>query len=282
MNIPLRLLLCLLVVEVAYGGVLSYAPYILVFATVIDLEHLPQLFKGRGSASPGRNAWAVRSRFHELYGLILLSSGIAICALFYRGVVIEVIALSTLLHAATDFLLGRTRPLYPFSDREVFLRHSVSSRRGDAAHVHYNKLGLVRRVRGVIDQVILWLPLPRMNPNHISGLTIITSLLFVLMLRYSYAAAIALAAITVLLDWVDGVIAQKHSLCSEEGYVVDVASDRLSEGIMFVPFFLPWFYLFLLNSFLTLFSFSGKRHVVLPLRQVFLIVFAFFGSTPAV
>jgi len=55
--------------------------------------------------------------------------------------------------------------------------------------------------------------------------------------------------------------------------MVDVVSDRLSEGIIFVPFFVPWFFLFSLNNILAIFSFTRKKHIILPLRHIFIIYF---------
>jgi len=77
------------------------------------------------------------------------------------------------------------------------------------------------------------------------------------------------------LDWLDGLVARKYHLVSEEGYMVDVAADRLSEGILFVMFMMPWFYLFALNNIMTILSFKEKKHIILPLRQAFLIYFFF-------
>lgn len=141
--------------------------------------------------------------------------------------------------------------------------------------VKNNRLKYVRKIREVTDYILLKMPLPKINPNIISGLSILTSLLFILTLKYSSILAFILIIITLLLDLFDGLIAKKYNSCSEEGYIVDVASDRLSEGIMFINFFIPWFYLFVLNTILTVFSVANDKHIVLPLRHIFLIYFFF-------
>lgn len=141
--------------------------------------------------------------------------------------------------------------------------------------VKHNKLKYVRKIREITDYIFLKLPLPKVNPNIISGLSILTSLLFILSLKYSLILAFVLIISTLLFDWFDGLIAKKYSLCSDEGYIVDVTSDRLSEGIMFIPFFIPWFYLFVLNSILTVFSFAKNKHIIIPLRHIFAIYFFF-------
>lgn len=79
----------------------------------------------------------------------------------------------------------------------------------------------------------------------------------------------AFLILTLLLDWLDGLIAKKHNLVSEKGYIVDVAADRLSEAIIFIPFFYPWFYFFTLNMLLTIAGFIKNRHIILPLRAIF-------------
>ena len=116
------------------------------------------------------------------------------------------------------------------------------------------------------------LPLPDMNPNALSGMSIITSMLFLLSVKYSMPLALTLLFCTLLLDWFDGMVARKFNRTSEEGHLVDIASDRLSEGIVFVAFF-PWFCLFTLNCLLSLWSVAHKRHLILPLRHVFLVFY---------
>jgi len=139
--------------------------------------------------------------------------------------------------------------------------------------VEGNKLEFVRKIRYITDYFLLKMPLPRINPNIISGLSILTSLTFILVVKHSSALGCALLVMTLFLDWLDGLVARRYNLSSEEGYMVDVTSDRLSEGIIFIPFFVPWFYLFALNNILTIYSFTRKRHVVLPLRHIFLVYF---------
>ena len=139
--------------------------------------------------------------------------------------------------------------------------------------VKHKKLKYVKEFRKIMDYYPLKLPLPRINPNIISGLSIITALLFILSLKYSKFLAFILIIVTLLFDWFDGLIAKKHNLGSEKGYIVDVAADRISEGIMFIPFFVPWFYLFTLNCFLTLFSFIKYKHIIMNLRIVFMVYF---------
>ncbi len=134
----------------------------------------------------------------------------------------------------------------------------------------HGKLGFVKRVRDITDELLLQLPLPKTNPNRISGLSLVTSVLFILTLDQP-ALSLSFLFLTLLLDWLDGLVAKKHGLCCEEGYMVDVTSDRLSEGIMFSAFFFPWFPLFALNTLLTLLSFKKNTHIAIPLRHIFFL-----------
>jgi len=133
----------------------------------------------------------------------------------------------------------------------------------------------VKRVRAIIDSVGLQLPLPKVNPSTVSALSVVTSLAFVLVLKHSPVLALLLVVVTLLLDWFDGLIAKKYELCSREGYLVDLVADRASEAILFIPYFAPWFYLFILNGVLTLFGTAKHKHILLPLRAVFIVAFVF-------
>ncbi len=132
------------------------------------------------------------------------------------------------------------------------------------------KFGFVRKLRKEVDKVGLALPLPNVHPNVISGFSIMTSLAFLAIFRFSVVLSLLFLIITLVLDWFDGLIAKKFERGSEEGYLADIMSDRLSEGIMFVIFF-PWFCLFVVNCMFSIISVAKKKHVILPLRHVFVI-----------
>ena len=135
-----------------------------------------------------------------------------------------------------------------------------------------SKLGFVEKTRKKTDKPLLDLPLPKISPNKISALSIITSLLFLLVFPYSKVGAFLLIIATLALDWFDGLIAKKYKLASEKGYVVDMTADRMSEGLILV-LFPPWFVLFTLNNILSIFSFVKKKHVIIPLRHIFALYF---------
>ncbi|MCX6817969.1 MAG: CDP-alcohol phosphatidyltransferase family protein [Candidatus Aenigmarchaeota archaeon] len=133
-------------------------------------------------------------------------------------------------------------------------------------------------MRNGIDKIGMVMPLPNVSPNALSGLSIVFSLLFVLTLGQPFVA-LALLACVLLLDWLDGMVARKYGKTSDEGYIVDVASDRLSEAVVFLPFFFPWFFLFSFNCILVLLAVKRNIHIILPLRHVFLVFYAFLALT---
>jgi len=133
-------------------------------------------------------------------------------------------------------------------------------------------------MRNGIDKIGVVMPLPNVSPNALSGLSIVFSLLFVLTLGRPFVA-LALLACILMFDWLDGMVARKYNKTSEEGYLIDVASDRLSEAVVFLPFFFPWFFLFSFNCILALLAVKRSKHIILPLRHVFLVFYAFLALT---
>ncbi len=136
------------------------------------------------------------------------------------------------------------------------------------------KLKYVVAFRRFTDEIILKAPLPRIHPDVISALSLILSVFFVFYNNVSYH--ILILVIVLLLDWLDGLVAKKYQyrkneIEKERGWMVDVVSDRLSEGIISVIYFMPFFPLFSLNCFLSLWSYKSKKHFILPVRQILLL-----------
>lgn len=125
--------------------------------------------------------------------------------------------------------------------------------------------------RNRIDPWLIKLPLPRLHPTLISGLTLLISFLFVIFWNKAPSWALFLLFIILILDWLDGAIARKYNFrkTKEEkrrGWTIDTIFDRLSEGIITSLFIWPWFYLFLLNCLLSPFSYFFKTSFILNLR----------------
>lgn len=130
-------------------------------------------------------------------------------------------------------------------------------------------------IHNLCDRLFLSLPFPNIDPKTVSFVSVFLSILAVVLLGTSKVWFFVIYLLVMLLDGVDGIIARKHGTGSQEGYLCDVVCDRLSEGIVMVHF-LPWFGLFVLNLFLSLFSIAKKKHRILPLRFLFLIYYGLF------
>ncbi len=124
MNVFFHFLFNYLFVDVISGNAWGQIPVIFAASVLIDLTHVPYLLKVRTKVVEKRFGSEARTRFHELYGLALISA--ALCVLYtvyfpYGNAVIGTAAACIALHFSLDFLSGRSMPFYPFSKKEVFL-----------------------------------------------------------------------------------------------------------------------------------------------------------------
>lgn len=135
------------------------------------------------------------------------------------------------------------------------------------------KTRFAKALRKPFDEFAIKLPLPKINPNIISILSIITSLIAAGFLVNDYFGYFVLFVfITLILDWMDGLVARKHKVPHKHGFVYDVVSDRISELILFSVIY-PWvLILVFINCFLTLNSFRTGKYWAMPLRQILLVV----------
>ena len=120
MNFLLHFLIAYLAIENLFGNASQYIIQIFVFSNILDMDHLPYLLRVKHGVFRRKFGSESRSRFHELYGVALISFAISAIS-FFDMALAKVIALSVILHHAGDFLVGRSRPFYPFSGKEVFM-----------------------------------------------------------------------------------------------------------------------------------------------------------------
>lgn len=137
------------------------------------------------------------------------------------------------------------------------------------------KMDFSLKMRKPIDRFLRSLNIPKVDPNKISGSSLVLSVFFPISMVYSRFLAILILFLVLVLDYLDGFIAREYGLDDQEGYIVDVAVDRVSEGLIFLSVINPWFFFFALNNLLTIVSFKNKRHVILPLRHFFLVFLIF-------
>lgn len=128
--------------------------------------------------------------------------------------------------------------------------------------------------RHFTDEIGLKMPLPKIHPDIVSALSLFFSVFFVFFNNILYQILILI--IVLLLDWFDGLIVKKYQYRKNEveknkGWMVDVFTDRLSEGIISIIYFMPFFFLFSLNCFLSLWSYKSKKHFILPVLHIMLV-----------
>ena len=138
----------------------------------------------------------------------------------------------------------------------------------------------------IIDKILNRFPFfKRFNKNNISGLSLVCSLVFYLLIsRRMMIWSSAVLFLVLFLDVLDGSVARvKGQASSEEGWIVDVSVDRISEALISLALSRVYILLVISNIGLVFYSYKNKKHVILPLRQLLLLillVYSFTGSEP--
>ena len=154
MNIVFHFLFSYLFVNFALGNAWAYIAIIFIFSTAIDLTHVPYLLKTKSNVLKRRFGSESRTRFHEIYGLIILSCIACVFYLFTDRLMVEVATMCIVLHFALDFLAGKSMPFYPYSKTEVFLHL--------APYGYRNKI-LFEVLSTVLLGVLFWLSIPNLG-----------------------------------------------------------------------------------------------------------------------
>jgi phosphatidylglycerophosphate synthase len=118
-------------------------------------------------------------------------------------------------------------------------------------------------------------PLPNINPAYYHTLALVLSVFY--FYAHMPAQKIAIVAIVLATDWLDGATARRYSRGSRAGYIIDVVTDRASEAFIFAaeaetPLGQVFFLLWIINSALAFYSVKTSIHTSLPLRFAYLIV----------
>jgi phosphatidylglycerophosphate synthase len=121
-----------------------------------------------------------------------------------------------------------------------------------------------------------FLPDINLSIYHLAG--------FALSVAFLYATSPRVKILIILLiliaDWLDGATARRFNKGSRSGYVLDVVTDRVSEGLIFSGeagtsigkiLYLLW----IANLILAFYSFRSNKHTSLPLRFIFVLVLVF-------
>ncbi len=109
----------------------------------------------------------------------------------------------------------------------------------------------------------------------ISGLSLVCSpIAYLLIAERNILASIIAIFIIMLLDALDGIVARTQSqTSSEEGWMVDVSVDRVSEAVICLALSRIFILLTIINMGLALLSCCLKKHAIIPLRQATLVIF---------
>jgi len=118
MNIIFHALLSLLLARLLVIGSVPYVSIGILFSVLPDFDHIPYLVKAFKARRFGIES---RSPLHELVGLVFILSGSLIVEVIYSHLFLLAISCG-LSHFIVDFLTRPSRPLYPFSDKEIDLK----------------------------------------------------------------------------------------------------------------------------------------------------------------
>jgi hypothetical protein len=121
MNTLLHFLISFIIIDIIFGNAKGYILPIILFSMLIDLDHLPYLINVKKNVFKRKFGAESRSFLHELLGLSIFSSIICILFFFLSLRLLQIISLCLLLHFSLDFLFGITRPLYPFTNKKIYL-----------------------------------------------------------------------------------------------------------------------------------------------------------------
>lgn len=129
--------------------------------------------------------------------------------------------------------------------------------------------------RMILKPVLTRFPLLRqVDANMISGLGLVfTPIAYMLLSERAIAASIIAIFLILLLDALDGIVARaKSQTSSEDGWMVDISVDRISEAVISLALSRVFILLTILNMGLALLSYHHKKHAIIPLRHAILVI----------
>ena len=129
-------------------------------------------------------------------------------------------------------------------------------------------------VKKVFDAILAKIPfLKKLDPDVVSGLSLISSLpTYIYLMVGPTVPAIVSLVIVLFLDVLDGVIARVKGQASLRGWIVDVSVDRVSEVLISLALGRLFTLVVVINIYLSLYSYRNKKHIILPIRQVLLLL----------
>ena len=138
--------------------------------------------------------------------------------------------------------------------------------------------------RSVLSFIEKRVYLPNITPSYYNVFGLMASVAF-LYVRATWLRVVVLAII-LLADWADGATARRYkrryNRSSGSGYMIDVMTDRASEGLIFAaaadtPAGRVFSVLWLVNIGLAYYSIHTGHHTSLPLRFAYMLKLIFQG-----
>lgn len=131
--------------------------------------------------------------------------------------------------------------------------------------------GIYRKILSTWEKGLV---LPIRNPSFYQVVAIFLSILL-MFLGYK-PVVVVLVFLILLSDWFDGAVARSQGVASLKGWMIDVVVDRISEGFMFIPLLDTFvgklfFFSYLVNIGFSFYSVKTGKHILLPLRFVYLV-----------
>jgi membrane-bound metal-dependent hydrolase YbcI (DUF457 family) len=105
------------IIQLSWGYAREFIVLIFIASVIIDIDHIPYILKTKKKLMSEGFGEESRSFMHELPGVLIVTVLCLGLFLVYGVDVARVAAISSLLHYAADFAVGRTRPFWPFSDK---------------------------------------------------------------------------------------------------------------------------------------------------------------------
>ncbi|MBN2367639.1 metal-dependent hydrolase [Candidatus Woesearchaeota archaeon] len=119
MNSLIHFFVNYILLTLLFGDVSAYMPVIFIASIILDFDHAPYLLRERKKIGKKGLAVECRSFMHEISGLGLLTIiALPLFFLIQPNKVILLVYLSLAFHILLDFILGDSRPLYPFSKKK--------------------------------------------------------------------------------------------------------------------------------------------------------------------
>lgn len=134
------------------------------------------------------------------------------------------------------------------------------------------------KFRKSIDNFVVKLPLPNINPDIFSYSTLITTIISVYFFtKNQIVLFLVFFFLTLLFDWIDGTIARKYHRATIHGWILDKVIDRISEIIFFSFIFPLGLVLVILEIFRKYLQYNGKcpywLMFLLPLRETLFLIY---------